>query len=65
MSYATRRNIERMSAPVVAWLIDNGYIADECGTLEVTKRGRAFLMEGLRNASRHTQGHKPVPMQGV
>jgi len=65
MSAATRRNIERMSAPVVAWLIDNDYIADECGILEVTKRGRAFLMEGLRNASRHTQGHVPVPVPGV
>lgn len=65
MSAATRRKIERMSAPVVAWLIDNDYIADECGILEVTKRGRAFLGEALRNASRHTQGHQPVPMQEV
>lgn len=30
-----RQYLEGMSAPVVAWLIDHKYVADDCGILNV------------------------------
>lgn len=61
MAAAHRRKLEAMSAPVIAWLIDNDYVANEGGVLEVTTQGWYHLKEATRNASRHTQGHLPVP----
>jgi hypothetical protein len=51
-----------MSAPVVALLIDTGYVEDECGVLEVTNKGWYHLKEARAVASRELMGQKLVPM---
>lgn len=51
-----------MSAPVVAWLIDNGDVADNCGILDVTSYGRHRLRENVLVAARAVRGAVPHPI---
>jgi hypothetical protein len=51
-----------MSAPIIAWLIDFGYVANEAGVLEVTTLGWYHLREARNTASRSLQNMKPVPV---
>lgn len=61
MSAAHREWLERMSAPLVAWLIDNGSVVDLGGVLDVTPYGRAHLQQSALVGSRAIQGHRPHP----
>lgn len=54
-----RRYLEGLSAPVVAFLIDNGWVQDDCGILNA-RYGN--IREGVLIASRATQGHIEVPV---
>jgi hypothetical protein len=51
-----------MSAPLVAWLIDNEYAADNGGVLDVTPRGRAHIREAVLVGSREIRGAVPHPI---
>ncbi len=56
---ATRRALERQSAPVIAFLIDNGWVFDDCGILN----GRfSNIREGILIASRVLRGQVEVPV---
>jgi len=56
---ATRRTLERQSAPVIAFLIDNGWVHDDCGILN----GRfTNIREGLLIASRYLNKQREVPV---
>lgn len=57
-----RKQLEKMSAPVIAWLIDHGYVSEDCGILDVTSWGWHHLKEARNTASRETMGHKLVPV---
>lgn len=60
MSNATERAVlERMDAPVIAWLIDHGYVADDCGILNVKNY---HWREGVRLAKDAQYGVKQVPV---
>jgi hypothetical protein len=61
MGAAHREHLERMSAPLVAWLIDHGDVADNCGILDVTTRGRRFIRESVLVGSRAIRGAVPHP----
>lgn len=63
MSAHHRKRLEKMSAPVIAWLIAFDYVADECGILEVTPLGHAHLHEARIVATRETMGHKAVAIR--
>lgn len=52
-----RAHLARASAPVVAFLIDNGWVSDDCGILN-SRYGN--IREGLLVASRATQGMRPT-----
>jgi hypothetical protein len=54
-----RRHLEGVSAPLIAWLIDNYYVADDCGILNSVN---LHLREGLIVGSRMLQGQVPAPM---
>lgn len=54
-----RRYLEGLGAPVIAWLIDNGYVFDDCGMLNAY---RTSIREGVLVASRATQRMAPVPL---
>lgn len=56
-----RAHLEKTSAPVVAWLIDGGYVDDDCGILNA-KWSRNVLREGLMTASRAVQNMQPTPV---
>lgn len=60
-----RKRIETMSAPVVAWLIDHGYVDDDCGILNIP--GSSYnLGQGMLQASRTLQvGVKQVPVPAM
>ncbi len=61
MSAGHREYLDRRcSAPVIAWLIDNGYVADDCGVLDVTAEGKRYIRDGLMCAHRETRGAVPV-----
>lgn len=59
MAARHRKQLEAMSAPVIAWLIAMGYVENEGGVLEVTRWGDR-LHEARIIAIRETQGMKPV-----
>ena len=61
MGAAHREWIERMSAPLVAWLIDNGSVVDNGGILDVTDYGRRHLSESALVGSRAIRGAVPHP----
>jgi len=48
-----RALLERMDAPVIAWLIDHGYVADDCGILNVRNY---HWREGVRLANNAQYG---------
>jgi hypothetical protein len=54
--------LERMSAPLVAWLIDNGSVADNCGVLDITNYGKSHFHEQIMVGIRSIQGHRPHPV---
>jgi len=60
-----RKQLEKMSAPVIAWLIDHGYVGEDCGILDVTLLGWHHLREARNTASRMTMGHKLVPVPAM
>ena len=60
-----RKKLEKMSAPVIAWLIAFDYVADDCGILDVTTKGWWHLREAINTASRSLQGHKLVPVPAM
>lgn len=62
MSAGHREWLERMSAPLVAWMIDNGSVVNEGGILDVTPYGRVHFREQTIVAARAIQGHRPHPM---
>lgn len=62
MGKAHREHLERMSAPLVAWLIDNGSVADNCGILDVTRYGRQCIRESVLVGSRVIHGARPHPI---
>ncbi len=61
MARAHHHSLEQLSAPVIAWLIDNGSVVDLGGLLDVTPYGRSYLRETVLAASRATK--KPHPEQ--
>ncbi len=61
MGAAHREHLERMSAPLVAWLIDFGYVWDNCGILDVTPAGSRHLREAVWEGSREIRGAVPHP----
>lgn len=54
-----RAYLQSLSAPIVAWLIDNGYVYDDCGMLNAY---RSSIREGVLVASRTLQNMTPVPL---
>lgn len=54
MSAGHRKKLERCTSPVIAWLLDAGYIADDCGVLDVTSMGRQEIARGYADALRQT-----------
>lgn len=64
MAAAHREHLERMSAPLVAWLIDFGYVWDNCGILDVTGPGSRHIREAVMQGSREIRGAKPYPIEG-
>ena len=62
MAARHRKKLEKMSAPIIAWLIDHCYVGDDCGILELTHLGYAHIREAVAVASRDTQGMKAVPV---
>lgn len=60
-----RAYLEKLSAPIVAWLIDRAYINDEVGVLEIAIGSDGYyknLREATFVASRDCQQMKPVPI---
>lgn len=37
-----------------------GYVADDCGILDVTSQGKRYIRDGLMCAHRETRGAVPV-----
>jgi hypothetical protein len=63
MSNATiRRHLERAPAPVVAFLIDQRWVVDDCGIL-TSQYGN--IREGLLIANRTLNGAVPLPVPDV
>lgn len=62
MGAAHREHLNRMSAPLVAWLIDNGSVEDNCGILDVTPYGRQYIRESVLVGSRAIRGAVPHPI---
>lgn len=58
----TRKFIERQSAPVVAFLIDNGWVQDECGILN---SHYSNVREGVLIASCALNGARAVPVPAM
>lgn len=56
-----RAHLEKTSAPLIAWLIDFGYVADDCGILN----GTWTLREGLLVGSRALQNMNPTPVPDI
>lgn len=57
-----RKYLEGLSAPVIAWLIDNGYVYDDCGILNAY---RTSIREGVMVASRALQNMTPVAVPAM
>lgn len=56
---ATRRALERQPAPIIAFLIDNGWVFDDGGILN----GRfTNIREGIMIASRYLRKQVEVPV---
>jgi hypothetical protein len=51
-----RRQLERMSAPVLAVLIEQGYVVDDGGILNLTWQGQSHIREAVLVASRTLNG---------
>ena len=60
-----RRKLEGMSAPVLAWLMDNGYVVDDCGILNVTWKGYSHIREATMTAVRTLNGTREVPVPAM
>jgi hypothetical protein len=54
-----RQHLERQSAPVIAFMIDNGWVDDDCGILNA-RYGN--IREGLLVAHRTLNGAVAVPI---
>jgi hypothetical protein len=57
-----RRHLERAPAPVIAFLIDNRWVVDDCGILN-SQYGN--IREGLLVATRTLNGAVPQPVPDV
>lgn len=57
-----RAHLETCSAPVIAWLLDHGYVADDCGILNTRNY---YYREGLLQASRAVQNMPQVPVPAL
>lgn len=60
----TRKRLECMSAPVVAWLMANDYVVDDCGILNLTWKGVSHIREATIVAVRSLNGAREVPCPG-
>jgi hypothetical protein len=54
-----RAHLETESAPVIAWMLDNRWVDDDCGILNA-RYGN--IREGLLVAHRAVQNMTPVPV---
>lgn len=54
-----RRHLETLSAPIVAFLIDNGWVHNDCGILNASYGN---IREGILIASRTLNGAREVPV---
>lgn len=54
-----RRYLEEQPASMIAFLIDNGWVHDDCGILNAHYHN---IREGIMVASRATQNMTPVPV---
>ena len=61
----TRKRLECMSAPVVAWLMDNGYVVDDCGVLNLTWKGVSHIREATMTAVRTLNGAVPTSVPAM
>lgn len=57
-----RKYLEGVSAPLMAWLIDHQYVADDCGILNGSNY---HLREGILVGSRMLQGQVQVPVPDI
>lgn len=57
-----RKYLEGLSAPVIAWLIDHGYVYDDCGILNAY---RTSIREGVLIASRAVQNMTLVAVPDI
>lgn len=64
MSRAMSRRLDNLSAPVTAWLIENGYVIDIGGMLGL-HFSRHSIVEAILVAARATQGHAAVPVPDI
>lgn len=53
-----RKYLEGLSAPILAWLLDNGYVYDDCGILNAY---RTSISQGVQLAHHNMIRQVPVP----
>ena len=57
-----RKILEREPAPVIAFLLDEGWVVDDCGIFN-SRYGN--VLEGVRIARRELAGQKEVPVPAM
>lgn len=56
-----KQALERMSAPVIAWLIENGYVLDMCGSFHMARGWDSHMPFAYQQALRVLPKNTMVP----